>query len=102
MPAGGEKLWTPEQEAEARRWAQHIIETPSREWVLNTAVTLANVAAAKLEAQLASDARLAIDALAAIIDSVGPDLGDAETPLRQTLAQLQMAYAQGIGPPVSG
>jgi hypothetical protein len=97
-PAGGPgepPLWTPEQEAEAQRFAQQVVETPSRDWVVNTAVTLANVAAAKLEAGAAADAELAIDALAGIVSGVGPQLGDAEGPLRQTLAQLQMAFAQG-------
>jgi hypothetical protein len=99
QPPGAEPgeapLWTPEQEAEAQRFAQQIVETPSRDWVVNTAVTLANVAAAKLEAGVAPDAELAIDALAGIVSGVGPRLGDAESPLRQTLAQLQMAFAQG-------
>jgi hypothetical protein len=93
-----EPLWTPEQEAEARRFAQQVVETPSRDWVLNTAVTLANVAAAKLEAGAAQDARLAIDALSGLINAVGSQLGDAEAPLRQTVAQLQLSYAQGVGP----
>jgi hypothetical protein len=94
----GEPLWTPEQEAEAQRLAQQVVETPSRDWVVNTAVTLANVAAAKLEAGLAADAQLAIDSLAAILGSVGSQLGDADGPLRRTLAELQMAYAQSAGP----
>jgi hypothetical protein len=96
--AGGEDLWTPEQEAEARRFAQQLVDTPSRDWVVNVAVTLANVAAAKVEAGVRDDARVAIDALAAVVSSVGPDLGEAQAPLRQTLAQLQMAYAQTGGP----
>lgn len=95
---GEPPLWTPEQEAEAQRFAQQVVETPSRDWVVNTAVTLANVAAAKLEAGAAPDAELAIDALAGIVSGVGPRLGDAESPLRQTLAQLQMAFAQGAIP----
>jgi hypothetical protein len=98
-PAAGEPLWTPEQEAEARRFAQQVVETPSLDWVVNTAVTLANVAAAKLEAGLAPDAQLAIDSLAAILGSVGSRLGDAESPLRRTLAELQMAYAQSAPTP---
>jgi hypothetical protein len=101
-PAGEAPLWTPEQEAEAQRFAQQVVETPSREWVVNTAVTLANVAAAKLEAGAGADAQTAIDALAGIVGGVGPRLGDAEGPLRQTLAQLQMAFAQGAGPIVPG
>jgi hypothetical protein len=99
--APAERVWTPEQEAEARQMAQEISETPSFEWVVNAAVTLANVAATKLELGGGADAQLAIDALAGLINSVGPRLQQAETPLRQTLAQLQLAYAQRLSPPRS-
>jgi hypothetical protein len=100
-PGPAEQVWTPEQEAEAQRMAREIAETPSLEWVVNTAVTLANVAATKLELGAAPDAQLAIDTLAGILSAVGPRLQQAESPLRQTLAQLQLAYAQRQSPPVS-
>lgn len=98
-PPEGDALWTPEQEAEAQAFARQVLETPSRDWVLNTAVTLANVAAAKLDGGMAADAQVAIDALAGLVDAIGSRLGDAEAPVRQTLAQLQMAYAQAMPPP---
>jgi hypothetical protein len=94
-----ERLWTPEQEEQARRFAQEIRDTPSGDWVLNVAVTLANVAATKLDAGLAADAQVAIDALAGMVNAVGPRLGDAGNALRQTVAQLQMAYTQAVPPP---
>jgi hypothetical protein len=97
-------IWTPETAAgeapsnteaeEARRIAQQIVEVPSEEWIVNVAVTLANVAGAKLDAGRLDDAQPAIDALAGLVNAVGARLGSAETPLRQTLAQLQMVYAQ--------
>jgi hypothetical protein len=92
-------VWTPEQEAEARQMAQEIAQTPSIEWVVNTAVSLANIAATKLDFGAAADAQLAIDALSGILKEVGHQLQDAEAPLRQTLAQLQMAYASRLAPP---
>jgi hypothetical protein len=93
-------VWTPEQEAEARRIAEEIAQTPSLEWVINTAVTLANVAATKIELGDPADAGLAIDALSALVNSLSGKLADAEAPLRQTLAQLQMAYAErSVGAP---
>jgi hypothetical protein len=98
---GDQKVWTPQQEAEAARMAQEIAETPSFEWVVNTAVTLANVAATKLELGAGGDAQLAIDALAGILTSVGSRLEQAESPLRQTLAQLQLAYAERLTNPPS-
>lgn len=96
---GAERIWTPEEEAEAERIAKEISARPSIEWVLNVAVTLANVAGTKLDLGDATDARLAIDALAGIVNGTGTSLGDAENPLRQTLAQLQLAYAQAVAPP---
>jgi hypothetical protein len=98
---GGEQVWTPEQEAEARQVADEIARTPSIEWVINVAATLANVAGAKLDRGAAADAQLAIDALAGIVNAVAPRLAGAERPLRQLLADLQLAYAQratGPGP----
>jgi hypothetical protein len=94
----GEQVWTPEQEAEARRIVDEIARTPSLEWVLQSAVNLANVAGTKIETGAVEDASLAIDALAALINGLPGKLGDAETPLRQTLAQLQLAYSQRAAP----
>lgn len=88
------RVWTPEQEEEARRMAEEMARIPSIEWVINVAVTLANAAGTKLNEGHWEDGGLAIDALSAIVEKVGPRLGEAEAPLRQTLAQLQMAYAQ--------
>lgn len=96
-------VWTPQQEEEARRIAEEIVRTPGLDWVVNTAVTLANVSATKLEFGSAADAQITIDAFAALLDALGPRLEDAQAPLRQTLAQLQLAYAQRIAaPPTQG
>ena len=83
--------------------AEEIAATPSIEWVVNTAVSLANIAATKLDLGKAADASLPIDALAGILDKVGDKLGNVEKPLRQTLAQLQMAFAERAAtPPTPG
>lgn len=92
-----DELWTPEQEAQARKMAEEMAEVPSLDWVINVAVTLANAASVKLNTRQMEDASLAIDALAGLMSSVGARLGDAETPLRQTVAEMQMAYAQMAG-----
>ena len=99
MDESGEPIWTPEEEAAARQMAQEIAERPGFDWVVNTAVTLANVAATKLQIGDPADAQICIDALAALVNGVGDRMQDAEAPLRQTLAQLQMAYAQRVAPP---
>lgn len=99
-PVGAEEpIWTPEQEAEAMRVAEEIAERPSLDWVVNTAVTLANVAATKLQVGDPADAQIAIDSLSGILGATAGRLSDAEAPLRQTLAQLQLAYAQRMAPP---
>jgi hypothetical protein len=92
-------VWTPEQEAEAKRIVDEIVRTPSLDWVVHSAVNLANVAGTKIETGAVEDAALAIDALAALITGLQGKLGEAETPLRQTLAQLQLAYSQRAAPP---
>ena len=97
--AGGEAIWTPEEEAAARQMAQEIAERPGLDWVVNSAVSLANIAATKLQLGDPADAQICIDALAGLLDGLAGRLADAEAPLRQTLAQLQMAYAQRVAPP---
>lgn len=95
-----EDLWTPEQEAEARRVVEEIARVPAADWIADSAVRLANVAGVKIDRGEIADAQLAIDALAALVAQVGARLGEAEAPLRQTLAQLQLAFAQSAaGPP---
>jgi hypothetical protein len=88
---------TTAEEAKARAVAEEVARAPARDWVLNVAVTLANVAATKIDAGRTEEARLAIDALAGIVDAVGQRLGDAEPALRQTLAQLRLEFARRGG-----
>jgi len=40
------------------------------------------------------DARIAIDALAAVVEALGSRLGPAESPLRQAVDQLRMAFVE--------
>jgi hypothetical protein len=94
-----EDLWTPEQEAEARRVVEEIARVPAADWIADSAVRLANVAGVKIDRGELADAQLAVDALAALVAQVGARLGEAEAPLRQTLAQLQLAFAQSAGGP---
>jgi hypothetical protein len=99
-PNPEQDLWTPEQEAEAMRVVEEIARVPAADWIADSAVRLANVAGVKLDRGDLADAQLAIDALAALVAQIGARLGEAEAPLRQTLAQLQLAFAQSAsGPP---
>ena len=79
--------------------AQEIAERPGLDWVVNSAVSLANIAATKLQIGDPTDAQICIDALAGLLNGLEGRLADAEAPLRQTLAQLQMAYAERLAPP---
>ncbi|MDQ3659470.1 MAG: hypothetical protein M3454_00105 [Actinomycetota bacterium] len=92
-------LWTPEQEAEAQRAVDEILRVPARDWVADAAVRLAQVAGVKLDRGDVADARVAIDGFGALVNGCAAELGEAERPLRQTLAQLQMAYAQVVAQP---
>lgn len=90
-------MWTPERDAQARAVAEEMAKIPAIDWVVNVAATLANVAGAKLQAGDTAGASLAIDALAAIVDATGSRLPGAETPLKQVLADLRLAFARAAG-----
>jgi len=73
-----------------------IAEMPIEGLIAQHAIGLYELAAIKLNAnppQL-DDTRLAIDALAAIVDSVGDRLGEHVTTLREALTVLQAAWVQ--------
>jgi hypothetical protein len=64
--------------------------------VANHCYGLFELAAVYLSQQppLLDRARLAIDALASIVDRLGERLGEAHGPLRDALAQVRLAYVQ--------
>ncbi len=97
--AAPEELWTPEQEAEVQRMVEEYFRVPARDWIAESAIRLAQVAGVKIEGGAFGEGQLAIDALAALVNACGGRLGEAESPLRQTLAQLQLAFAQGVSVP---
>lgn len=94
-----QQVWTPEQEAQARAIAEEMARVPVTDWVVNVAVNLANVAGVKLQSGQAAEAQVAIDALAGLLEGSRGRLAGAEGPLRQTLAELQMAYARTVAGP---
>ena len=75
---------------------QRMVETPAAVLVANHAMGLYELAAIHLSAESpkVSEAKLAIDALAGILDSVGDQLSDDGKTLRDALAQIQLAYVQ--------
>ena len=81
------------QMAEAQR---QIAATPAPQIVATHAGGLYELAAIKLQQEppQLSDARLAIDALVALIEGVGDRLGEDGATLRDAITQLQRAYVQ--------
>jgi hypothetical protein len=75
---------------------QQVLATPAVVMVANHAMALFELAALYLspEPPLLDDAQVAIDAMAAVIEAVGPRFGPNERPLREGLAQLRMAFVE--------
>lgn len=81
------------QMAESR---QRMLETPAGIVVANHAMGLYELAAIHLGAETPqlTEAKVAIDALAGILDAVGDHLGPDGQTLRDALAQIQLAFVQ--------
>ena len=100
---GDERPLTPEEQAAAEEYARQVdaareqlLEAPAGLVVGQQALQFYELAALHLsqpEPRL-DDARIAIDALAGVVDAVGPRLGEAETPLRQAVNQLRLAFVE--------
>ncbi len=75
---------------------QQVLATPAAVVVANHAMALFELAALYLspEPPQLDDAQVAIDAMAAVIEAVGPRFGPNERPLREGLAQLRMAFVE--------
>jgi len=94
---------SPEERAEAEeaiaqmaQARQRVLEAPADMVVANHAMGLYELAAIHLsedDPDLAA-ARLAIDAMGALVEGLDSRLGEAETTLKDALAQLRMAFVQ--------
>ena len=82
--------------AELQEARQQLAQTPASLVVANHAIGLFQLAAIHLDEAPPNldDARLAIDALAALVDGLQGRLGDEEEALREALAQLQLAFVE--------
>jgi hypothetical protein len=82
--------------AEMAQVQQQIAATPAPQLVANHAMGLYELAAIKLsqEPPQYTDAQLAIDSLAAVLEAAGDRLGQDGPALRQALGQLQMAFVE--------
>ena len=103
-PAAADELPLTEEEAERLRQAAdevasiraELAQAPAELVVANHVMGLYELAAIHLGAQAANlaAARLAIDALGAILDSCKGRLGEAEATLFGARSQLQLAFVQ--------
>jgi hypothetical protein len=97
---------TPEQRAQYEEMARQMEDAQARMLQLPAGMVVGQqtmqfyeLAALYLSQQPArlEDARVAIDALAGVIDKLGVRLGEAEQPLQQALHQLRLAFVQVAG-----
>ena len=93
---------TPDQEqllGELQAAREQLANTPASVVVANHAIGLFQLAAIHLDREPPNleDARLAIDALAAIVDALEGRLGEEEDALREARTQLQLAYVHVAG-----
>jgi hypothetical protein len=75
---------------------QQLLETPAAVVVANHCIGLFQLAALHLEQAPPdlAEAKVAIDAMGAIVETLGSRLGDDEQSLRDALTQLRLAYVQ--------
>ncbi|MDQ3979773.1 MAG: DUF1844 domain-containing protein, partial [Actinomycetota bacterium] len=84
---------------------RQLAQTPAEVVVANHAIGLFQLAVIHLDQESPNytAAQLAIDAMAGIVERLGSRLGEEEAPLREALAQLQLAFVQrragGAQPP---
>jgi hypothetical protein len=99
---GGPELSAAEQEQlerELEAMQEQLASAPADVVIANHAVGLFQLAAIHLNQRPPhlDDGRLAIDALAGLLDGTMGRLGEEETALRQGLDQLRMAFVQLSG-----
>lgn len=104
-PGGREP--TPDEIEAALGDARAILSVPVEEHLAGHVMGLFELAALQLEREAATggqepvdlgEARLAIDALAALVEGLGPRLGRYHTSMTDALAQLRVAYVRAAGP----
>ncbi|MDQ4098112.1 MAG: DUF1844 domain-containing protein, partial [Actinomycetota bacterium] len=99
-PPGAQRAPTEEEVmAEMRAVQQQLLETPAAVVVTNHCIGLFQLAALHLEQNppKLAEAKVAIDAMGAMVETLGPRLGQEEQPLRDALSQLRLAYVQRQG-----
>jgi hypothetical protein len=94
--AAGTGVSSEQLEAEMAEVQRQLVETPASVVVANHCIGLFQLAALHLNQQPPNltQAQLAIDALGAVVETLGSRLGDDEQALRDALSQIRMAFVQ--------
>ena len=94
--AAGTGVSSEQLEAEMAEVQRQLVETPPSVVVANHCIGLFQLAALHLNQQPPNlpQAQLAIDALGAVVETLGSRLGDDEQALRDALSQIRMAFVQ--------
>ncbi len=96
-PPGGREELTEEEAAALQAQVQReLLEAPAALVVANHCIGLFQLAALHLDQERPriEEARVAIDAMAAVVERLGARLGENEKPLRDALTNLQMAFLE--------
>ena len=101
-PEYGDEPTDAEVRAHLAAMAQQLLETPASVVIANHCIGLFQLAALHLEEGNLAEAKLAVDALGAIVETLGRRLGEEEPTLREALAQLRLAYVQRSQSPQAG
>lgn len=109
-------LWTPDGErqveptqeeadlaAELEAMQAELAQTPAAVVVANHAVGLFQLASIHLNQRPPNleEGKVAIDAMAALVEGLAGRLGDAESALTEALAQARLAYVSLAGTPAA-
>ena len=83
---------------------RQLLDTPAEVVVANHAYGLFELAAIHLSQRPArlEQARLAVDAMGALVEGLAGRLGDAEASLREALNQIRLAFVEIGGRPAGG
>ena len=96
QPEAAEPQSPEEMEADLRALQEELARTPAAVVIVNHAMGLFELAALHLSQQPPSlpEARLAIDAMGALIEGLEGRLGEHEQTVKDALAQLRLAFVQ--------
>ena len=101
-PAGTDDLGAEDSEQLAARLEKlrnQLVSTPAEMVIANHAYGLFELAAIHLSQKppRLDDARLAVDAMASLVENLGGRLGEPEQSLRDALSQIRLAFVQISG-----